>query len=355
MKRIIKAKVHSFSVPLKKPYILSFTTIREFRSVVIEIALNDGGLGMGEAVALPGYGKETFQDILKGVKAVVRNLEGCSLSRARAFAQKKLGPGAFATSAVLSALDLACADDPLPDRLKIPLAGAVSISEPKKMTAEVSRLLKKGYTTIKVKIGRDLAADMRSAHICLSEFSKKASFRFDANQAYDYKKAKEFLASLNIPGKECVESVEQPLPVAQWANMEKLAGISPVPLMLDESIYTPADIQRAAKIGVKFVKLKLVKHAGISDVVSLAKEARRRGIGVVIGNGVATDIGGMAEAIVYAGYGRLFNGPSEGNGFAKLSRTLLANPPKEEKGFLIWQRKSDRHKLWEIRRENHYS
>ncbi len=106
--------------------------------------------------------------------------------------------------------------------------------------------------------------------------------------------------------------------------------------MLDESICDLDDLSRAADIGVQFVKLKLYKHAGISHTLQLAQEANRLGLRVVFGNGVSTDVGNMAEALLWSCRPELFHGAFEGNGFAKLQRTVLDNPPIVADGCFQW-------------------
>jgi hypothetical protein len=56
---------------------------------------------------------------------------------------------------------------------------------------------------------------------------------------------------------------------------------------------------------------------------------------VVLGNGVATDIGNLIEAEVFHRSG-LFSGASEGNGFAKLAWRIMTNPLSISNGDLVW-------------------
>ena len=115
-----------------------------------------------------------------------------------------------------------------------------------------------------------------------------------------------------------------------------MARGAPVPLMLDESIYDEGDVERAAEVGASLVKLKLFKHDGIGHVVSMARRARSCGLGVVLGNGVATDVGNVAEAWAREQEPELFTGAGEGNGFVKLRRGMLRCPPRVEAGAMCW-------------------
>lgn len=336
MMRLKNVQVHALEIPLKEPYELSFGTIREIQSCVFEVALENGRHAIAEAVALPGYGSETATEVLESMMDVAPDLSGLSAAEARSLTESRLGKDAFGRSAILTAIDLATAAFVPPKHVRIPLAAAITSGNPDKMVTESRLLIQKGYSTIKVKIGADVAADIAGARRLLSELAGSALFRFDANKGYYYAQAERFLLSLDRPGRESVDLVEQPLPVDQWEETARLAGLSPVPIMLDESIYDADDICHAAQINVHLVKLKLFKHAGVTDVINLARVANSLGLGVILGNGVSTDIGNLIEAWVYTAPGISFHGASEGNGFTKLSRQFLANPPREEGGHLIW-------------------
>ena len=65
-----------------------------------------------------------------------------------------------------------------------------------------------------------------------------------------------------------------------------------MPLMLDESIGGEEDLRRASGIpNVRYVKFKLMKSGSIARLRRLMARAAALGLGVVVGNGVAADIG----------------------------------------------------------------
>ena len=106
--------------------------------------------------------------------------------------------------------------------------------------------------------------------------------------------------------------------------------------MLDESIYTVNDVNRAAQVGCQWIKLKLCKQGGIDELLQLAKHAKSIGLKVVIGNGVATDVSNLLELWVYDRYRHLFDGASESNGFAKLQQPLVHTTLSVESGCAVW-------------------
>ena len=118
--------------------------------------------------------------------------------------------------------------------------------------------------------------------------------------------------------------LEQPLDRADWNGAQYLCGRAPVPIVLDECIYDEADVVRAKAIGARGVKLKLMKHFGMKETARLAHHARNLGLAVLFGNGVATDIGNLAEFLMLASSPDTFTQPCESSGFNKLKDHMLA-------------------------------
>jgi len=206
------------------------------------------------------------------------------------------------------------------------------------MLSEAEALVEQGYTTLKVKVGRRIEDDIAAARTLVTELPTGVVLRFDANQGYDEGEALRFLRSLDAPGADRVELVEQPLPVEAWTETKAITACSPVPLMLDEAIYDETDVARAAEVGARYVKLKLVKHRGLHETLRLARAARSAGLGVVLGNGVASDVTNVAEAWICSAEAGLFAGACESVGFLRLHTPLLATPPTLRHGHLLWHR-----------------
>jgi L-Ala-D/L-Glu epimerase len=330
-------------LPLTTPYVLSFTTVTAIVSQIVTITLAGGTHGRAETVALPGYSRESSEDIRAALAALLPRLRGLDAGTARQLARDELAHLPFALSPVLTALDLATGAFAPPTAADVPLLAPLHAREPAELLRAARGLLEQGYRTLKVKIGRDLAGDIATARVLLDELPEDVRIRFDANEAYDRATAERFLEALRHPRHHLIELVEQPLPRDDWDDTQALACVSPVPLMLDEGIGTEADIDRAAAIGAGFIKLKLFKNGAPCDIIALARRARDRDLRVVLGNGVSADIGCLTEAWVYARHPNLFAGAGEMNGFVKITRPLLAVPPELRGGHLVWQRRATEH------------
>jgi L-alanine-DL-glutamate epimerase-like enolase superfamily enzyme len=189
----------------------------------------------------------------------------------------------------------------------------------------VRRGLAAGYRTIKVKIGTQVEQDIEALPALRDAAGEDCRFRFDANQAYTPDEASRFLAAVESVLSPETELVEQPLPPHAWSDFARLARRTAVPLMLDESIRTRDDIQRAREVGARWIKLKLCKQGGVAEVLRAAELAADLQLGVVLGNGVATDVTNLLELSLQACHPNLFSAASESNGFAKLVEPL-SNP-----------------------------
>ena len=103
--------------------------------------------------------------------------------------------------------------------------------------------------------------------------------------------------------------------------------------MLDDSISSAQDIERAREIGATWVKLKLCKHPGMSETKRLIKVAQASGLKLVFGNGVQSAVGNHLESRIYSDTG--ITAAGEQNGFLKVSETPFAYQMCLQDGYLV--------------------
>jgi L-alanine-DL-glutamate epimerase-like enolase superfamily enzyme len=131
---------------------------------------------------------------------------------------------------------------------------------------------------------------------------------------------------------EGIELFEQPCDSGAWDDNAAVAAVSTVPVMLDESIYGRADIERAGPIeGIGFIKLKLKKMGGLDLLEDGLGLIRALGMQPVLGDGVSTELGCWMEACVAR---RTIDNAGEFNGFLKPRERLFANPLRFDDGAL---------------------
>lgn len=315
------------TAPLLHPYELSFGDLTSFEVVWVYAEDEDGRLGLGEAVALPGYSWETTGTIQGAVAGLCARADGLAATAIMQRCAEARDDHPFAASAVMAALEMPFFAGYADSTTRFPISAPVSGDwDLEKLRKTVEVYLASGYKFIKAKVGRDFNANAAAAVCLLTEWPSQ-HFRvvFDANQAYSAAAATAFAGVLRDCAGERLQWFEQPVNRRDWQAMEQICQEARVPIVLDECIYTRADVARAAAIGAQGVKLKLVKNFGIAETLSLARFARSLGLEVVFGNGVASDIGNLGEYLTLAAGEALFARPSECTGFCKLREPLLGS------------------------------
>ena len=166
------------------------------------------------------------------------------------------------------------------DRL-VPISVTIGISTPE---AAVTRL-KDWQNTIdvkmlKLKLGspQGIAADQAMVSV-IKQQAPETRLTVDANGGWDFDDAIYMSQWLEKQG---VEYIEQPLPVPLDHQLPALSQASPLPIFVDESCFTSADIPRLAD-SVAGVNLKIMKTGGITEAIRSIQIAQACGLKIMFG------------------------------------------------------------------------
>ncbi len=144
----------------------------------------------------------------------------------------------------------------------------------------------KGYLqarSIKIKLTGELELDIARV-TAIRAARLDVWLGVDGNQGFEIGDLEPLVTAL-LPLE--VKLVEQPLPRGCEAQLEGFA--SPIPLAGDESLLTLADV--ASAVGrFDVVNIKLDKCGGLTEGLLMAQEARRLGLGVMVGTMVGTSL-----------------------------------------------------------------
>ena len=310
---------------LVTPYRLAFGPVEALDTVIVRVETPEGVEGFGEATLLTGYTDETIGETWERTQALIESARSPSFDLCGAL-DKLDATHPFLTTAFRTALEMAAGDARLsldaPARVLI--LGLLQGETPDAMRREADRLLAEGYRTVKVKVGFDPMSDARVVAMAQHAIAGRARIRIDANQGFDAAQAIDFLSRLSG---ESIELFEQPCPAGDWDSHMRVVPIARargIPLMLDESIYSLREIERAARLGAaEFIKVKLMKFSSLARLEGAILRIRELGMKPVLGNGVATDVGCWMEACIAA---RHIDNAGEMNGFLKPRERLLADP-----------------------------
>lgn len=324
--KIEDIRVFRLKVPLSSPYHLSFGRLDHFDLLLVRV-LVEGREGIGETTPLHGYSHETVELVWRLLRGWTGELLGSSTEDALVSLRSARGEHPFAATAMATAIETALRPPKLSADAEIPLLGTVMTDHRDEPDEEVEALLREGYATLKVKVGWDEREDATRVRHAQEIVGDRARIRLDANQAYDLEQAT-YLARHVDPGN--IELFEQPFDIDAWDAMIRLSEVSPLPLMLDESITSEAKLEKAIRSRcAQVVKFKLMKAGGLEALERLILRAKEAGLKVVLGNGVAGDIGNFHELSVAANH---VETAGEMNGFLKQRERLLLNPYAASRG-----------------------
>ncbi|MEX0703427.1 MAG: enolase C-terminal domain-like protein [Planctomycetales bacterium] len=137
-----------------------------------------------------------------------------------------------------------------------------------------------GFRQVKLKVGVDGVDDVAALRR-VRRVMRRADLRIDANEAWAAGEVEAKIAPLAALG---ITSVEQPVPHAEVDRLAGIRGRIGVPVMLDESLCSFGDAERAAGQGTcDLFNIRLSKCGGFVDSLRLAAFAHRAGLGYQLG------------------------------------------------------------------------
>lgn len=320
---VTEITLHRVKLPLAVPYHVSYRVYEDFEPIIVEARDADGRTGWGEGHISPGYSDETVDGGWQFCREIAPRMVGQDLAAAKAMASPGLGTNPVAAAALITALEM-LEGSPLldiSDPARLEILTPFHATEAAAIETETEALLAQGYRTFKVKVGTDVDRDLARVGAIQAAVAGRATIRLDANRGFDAADGVRFATGLDAQG---IELFEQPSGAKDWAANAQVAAASPVPVMLDESIYGLDDIDRAGDIkGIGFVKLKLKKLGSIERLRAGLERIRELGMEPVLGDGVAADIGCWMEACVARS---TITNAGEFNGFLKPTVALFTHP-----------------------------
>jgi len=136
---------------------------------------------------------------------------------------------------------------------------------------------------VKVKLTGDLAEDIARI-VAIRTVRPDAWIGVDANQGYNAGTLAQLLPVLVQAG---VAQLEQPLPRGREADLDGIKR--PLPFVADESAVSLKDT--ASLVGrFDAVNIKLDKCGGLTEGLAIAREARKLGLDVMVGNMMGTSL-----------------------------------------------------------------
>lgn len=265
------------------PFRISRNTWDDFPSVVCEIEQN-GAVGRGEALGVYYLG-ENPRSMLAQIETITGPLEAgagreellellppggarCAVDAALWDLEAQLTGTTAWTAAGVSA-------DPVETVFTIGLE-----AEPGEMGARAAAAQE--LSLFKVKLNNDRPVERIAA---IRQARPDARLVVDVNEGWDFAQLVEVAPALAELG---VSMIEQPLPRGHDTELSDYE--SPLPLCADESILHAGELDGIAD-GYQMINIKLDKTGGLTHGLELARAARERGLGLMIGCMGGTSLG----------------------------------------------------------------
>jgi muconate cycloisomerase len=283
--------------------------------VLVRVTDSDGRIGIGEASVTCVWSGETQA----GAIALVRDVLAPLVVGADPFdvewIERGLARAAFGNSFIRAAVENALLD--LQGKiLGVPLcrllggrgdatAGirlkfVVGAVPPEQAAERARRMVDRGWKAIKVKVGRDAdpETDVERLLAVREAVGPEVFLAVDANGGYTVEQAIWMARRLEMVG---VELFEQPTRRGDHAAMAEVRRRSGIPVMADESVFTPQDAWDVLRAGAADVlSLYPGKHGGIRSAQAIARMAEAAGVPCTIGSNLEREPATAAMAHLVA-------------------------------------------------------
>ena len=307
--RVVELTAWHVRIPLKKPIRHASHARTETDNVVIRCTLADGTIGFGEGVPREYVTGETIDSALQLLKNsdLARQLDACLdfPDAVRQAERLRLAPipgddrqcqGNGARCAVeLALLDafgkhfrqpLSAVTPLLAPELHEPkdwvrYSGAITSAAGFKAKMAAYKMFFYGFRDLKIKVGIEGQDDRKRLMSIRRRVGTRMDLRVDANEAWTPHNVVERIVELK-PFR--IVSFEQPVPHAETACLATVRTETGAPIMLDESLCSRVDAERAvAARSCDFFNLRLSKCGGFIPALRLAQYAKQHGLGYQLG------------------------------------------------------------------------
>jgi len=309
--KIARVEVFVLGFPFRAVFVLAGGVAGDTSTlshrVLVKLTTESGAVGWGEATPTPRWTYETTETIVSTLRRylvpAVQGIEVWNLDALHRAMDRAIAPGVTTGSPLAkSAIDVAAHDAwgralgvPVYQllgacrRTRFDLSWMVSLQSPAGAERAVADGLAAGYSVFDVKIGMhgeagdlDLVRRTRAA-------AGDRRVQVDANRGYRVdaalRQARRF-AELEVA------LFEQPLDGFNLSGYRRLQAASPVPIGIDESLRSVADLLeyvRADAIGVAVAKVQ--RNAGLHRSRQLCAAAEAAGLELSLSGLTETDLG----------------------------------------------------------------
>ena len=343
---IDSCEVLRVKIPLNLVFEISLASQEFYDGIIVKLVSGDI-TGYGEAETIAEITGETPEVLFNISSSILMALNGRKVEGLEDFSEF-LNNYCYGNTAAKSAIDIAFYDllgkslnvhvvkisggsfKPRKTSLTIPIS-------PKKESLKLLETYQNsGAKIIKVKIGNNLEKDIDRIKSIAGNIREDVSFFADANQGYNLNSAIKMAQVLN---KYEAIFFEQPVNRFDLTSARELRHKSGIPIMLDESVFSPMDAMNVIRQGAAdMINVKLSKSGGIHQAIKVLTVAQAAGVDAMVGCMLESKLG-IAASLVAAnsvnnvkftdldGFTYLSEQPFEGGVELKLGMDYLVAGP----------------------------
>lgn len=320
--KIKAVDIFIFDIPLAVPFRIAIGEMKAANLLLVRIHTDQGVVGLGEACPFPPITGET-QATNAAAARTIRDMILGKDPLAMDGLLRGLGPLVRSNPSAVAAFDMAL-HDILGKVAGLPLfrlfGGSDSSFEtditagldtPAAMAERIQGFVRKGYRTVKVKVGLGPDEDVARLQAIRDAIGYDVGIRIDANQGWSVPQA---IYALRKMEKLRIEFCEQPVRASDTAGLRAVRAQSPISIMADESLFLPADAVRLIMAeACDSFNIKVMKAGGLLNSVRIAHVADAANMRCMVGCMLDSKLALTAAAHVVASQANIIYADLDGN------------------------------------------
>lgn len=304
--KIASIEISAIRLPLKDPFIISYTTYEDMPSIVVKLVTEEGLVGYGEGTPDEHVTGETWESVF----AVLHHTIGPAIIGSNPFQIEKIhdvmDKAIVGAPTAKAAIDIACYDlmgkatgQPVYNLLggryhdTLELPKVISILSPEEMANEAEDAIHEGYKTLKLKVGTDKWLDVKRIHAVRAAVGPDVPIKVDANQGWETSADTLFVLDRI---KDCaIDWIEQPVKASDIDALLEVKKKTTVPVMIDEGLHGVKEMHDVTvKRAADMINIKLMKCGGLYRGLQLVHQAELAGVTCQVGSMVESAIASAA-------------------------------------------------------------
>ncbi len=298
--RIAAVRLHSYSLPLVRPWVAASATIVLRAGSLVSVTTGRGETGWGDCAPLPSTGAQGSRRVSEALHQAAARLSGTTIAEALSAVDAEHVPEArWALETALRDCEARTRGEPLSRCLAVRPEMAVAVNAAlgpldRRCIGRAQQALADGFAVAKIKVG---VGPVETEITALREIAAATGdclrLRLDANRAWTESEARHFLDCISDLA---IDGVEEPLAAPTPSGLARLQSAVPFALAVDESLPAIGLRPLLDSGAVRRLVVKPARIGGMERVLGLARDCAAAGVELVLTSVIDTAIGVTAAA-----------------------------------------------------------